>query len=179
MRSRCARVTSHRARGWGCDLSGGVDSTSLCLLAHLHGTELVTLTTHHSDTAGTDARWADLAAAAMPGLDRVHLSPDNRPGYFSGIDQAHPPTDAPSPLPRGRAVHRLGTQQYTDRGVEVHLTGHGGDEVFAARTPTCTTWSATTRAQRRHTCAVTAPDAAGARRASCAGCSTAATTRGG
>lgn len=138
LREELARAVALRARHaapgtrLGCDLSGGMDSTSLCLLAHHHGADLVTLTTHHRDAAGTDARWADLAAVAMPGLDRAHLLPDDIPAYFAGIDQPHPPTDAPSPLPRGRAVFLHSAQQYTRRGVEIHLAGHGGDEVVAA-----------------------------------------------
>ncbi|MCH6161041.1 asparagine synthase-related protein [Streptomyces marispadix] len=116
----------------GCDLSGGMDSTSLCLLAHHHGADMVALTTHHTDASSADSRWADLAATVMPGLDRMHLGPDDLPRYFAGIDEVHPPTDAPSPLPRGRAVFSRSARLYSRRGVQVHLAGHGGDEVVAA-----------------------------------------------
>ena len=132
-RAVALRVRDTAADGpLGCDLSGGMDSTSLCLLAHHHGADLVTLTMHQTDASSADARWADLAATAMPGLDRMHLGPDNLPHYFAGMDEAHPPTDAPSPLPRGRAMLGRSAELYSGRGVRTYVTGHGGDEAVAA-----------------------------------------------
>ncbi|MFI9452452.1 asparagine synthase-related protein [Amycolatopsis sp. NPDC052450] len=116
----------------GCDLSGGMDSTSLCFLAHRQGAELVTITKSGRDANNDDAYWADLAAAAMPGLRREILDANDLPDYYTGIDEPHPPTDAPSPLVRGRVALRLNADRYAHHGVTIHLAGHGGDEVVSA-----------------------------------------------
>ncbi|MDA3647970.1 asparagine synthase-related protein [Saccharopolyspora indica] len=138
LREELARAVALRVRHTspdvrlGCDLSGGMDSTSLCLLADHHGADLVTATLSLSDASSTDAKWADLAAAAMPGLDRFHLGAEDLPACFSGIDGVHPPTDEPSPMPRGRAIFGRVALHYTHHGVGIQLAGHGGDEVVAA-----------------------------------------------
>ncbi|MFI9234514.1 asparagine synthase-related protein [Streptomyces sp. NPDC053079] len=116
----------------GCDLSGGLDSTSLCFLAHQAGVRLVTLTVQLRDPANDDVLWADHAARDLPHATRLVLSSDQAPAQYAAPDRATPATDAPSLLLRSRALLNACAQRYTLHHVAVQLAGHGGDEVLQA-----------------------------------------------
>ncbi|RJO78013.1 asparagine synthetase B family protein [Nocardia panacis] len=130
LRDAVAARTRRASAPVGCDLSGGMDSTALCFLASRG--DPVAVTVHYRDIANDDAHWADLAATALPDLQRLIVESESVPRHFTGIAGEHPPTDAPSPLVRGRAVLGMSADLYARRGVRTHLAGHGGDEVVGA-----------------------------------------------
>ncbi|AZQ69865.1 asparagine synthase [Streptomyces luteoverticillatus] len=117
----------------GCDLSGGLDSTSLCFLAHRFGAaRLVTMTVQLRDPSNDDVLWADRAALSLPLATRLVLHSQALPAQYAALEQAPSVTDAPSLLLRSRAVLDVCAQRYACHRVTVHLAGHGGDEVLQA-----------------------------------------------
>ncbi|MFD9904085.1 asparagine synthase-related protein [Streptomyces sp. NPDC059063] len=113
------------------DLSGGLDSTSLCFLADAAGADLIT---HHwtpADRANDDTPWAERAARHLPAA-RHHMSADpDGPTWYettATADSSH--EEGPLPWARNRAhMRRLLTSMATD-GSRCHLLGVGGDELF-------------------------------------------------
>ncbi|MEU7135044.1 asparagine synthase-related protein [Streptomyces sp. NPDC046261] len=117
----------------GCDLSGGMDSTTIAFLAHRHRTrgELLTTRTEAQDAANDDGTWARRAADALPDARPMVFAKDSVPGSFAGL--RHHPYDHEAPYAWGRVWAELEhiTRRLADRGVSDHLTGHGGDELFS------------------------------------------------
>jgi asparagine synthase (glutamine-hydrolysing) len=118
-----------------CDLSGGLDSTSIAVLAARAlppGRRLPAVTIHpEGDTQGADLRFARLTAAAHQ--DRmVHLllplAAEHLP--YTAIT-AVPATDEPVPstLTRARLTGQLRWMR-THLGTRTHLTGDGGDSIL-------------------------------------------------
>ncbi|RBM07313.1 asparagine synthase-related protein [Streptomyces sp. PT12] len=114
------------------DLSGGLDSTSLCFLAAGEGAELATATLHWSDPANEDPRYAQRAAAALAGrtrITRLVFEPRDLPPLFAGADEPDDPDDEPSTALRDRVQQRLIGEALSARGATLRLTGLGGDHV--------------------------------------------------
>lgn len=133
---RTALENSVRARVVGAstvttDLSGGLDSSTLALLAaRHHGGPLPALTYTDPFAANDeDTGYASLLASREPRLRHVRVEGDARTLPFTGMDEA-PPTDHPSLdtviFARDRARLRPAT------GTSVHLAGDGGDAVLGA-----------------------------------------------
>lgn len=116
----------------GADLSGGLDSTSLCFLAHQAGARLVTMTVQLRDPSNDDVLWADRAARDLPLVTRLVLRSQALPAQYAALEQVSSVTDAPSLLLRSRAVLSACAHQYARHQVSVHLAGHGGDEALQA-----------------------------------------------
>lgn len=124
------------------DLSGGVDSTSLCFLAAAAGADLVTYHVMPLDTANEDTAWAEKAAALLPSA-RHHTLPADRAENLLGVGYGPGATDID---PEGPATWASGLAHVSDlaaravaEGSAMHLTGFGGDELFG-RMPACA-WS--------------------------------------
>ncbi|MEV7088863.1 albusnodin/ikarugamycin family macrolactam cyclase [Streptomyces sp. NPDC093085] len=118
-----------------CDLSGGLDSTSVAVLAASRlpaRHRLNTVTVHpEGDESGADLHYARLASEAYPDRITHHLLPlaDAHLPY-TGISSV-PVTDEPAPSTL--TVARLTTQLCWMRrhlGSRNHLTGDGGDSVL-------------------------------------------------
>lgn len=114
------------------DLSGGMDSTSLALLAARGPAELVTFRLAGEETGSDDTYLAERAVAALPqARHRVHAA-DRTTAMFAGLGPNAPPADTEAPFPlmrdRGRIAHMA--ELMAAEGSRVHLTGHGGDELF-------------------------------------------------
>ncbi len=124
------------------DLSGGLDSTSLCFLASAAGADLVTYHVTPLDGANEDTWWAAKAAALLPAARHRILPADRAENWFTaGYDQAVPGIDPEGPAnwSSGLAhVMDLAARARKD-GAALHLTGFGGDELFG-RMPACA-WS--------------------------------------
>ncbi|GAA4800216.1 asparagine synthase-related protein [Streptomyces ziwulingensis] len=120
------------------DLSGGMDSTTLCFLAGATGTRLVT---HHwlpLDAANDDDRWAVRAAALLPGAAHLRLAPDEGPAWLEPLPGQYGPEDVlegPLPWHRNRSRMEHTARRVAAEGSRLHLTGLGGDELFSP-TPT-------------------------------------------
>lgn len=136
---RGARITrealdaavGHRTDGRsGADLSGGMDSTSLCFLAAERNPELATLNRRgESDAENEHGRLAAESAKQLPAAEHLVLNPREMPSAF---DDPGATTDQeqPSPLFRDLArIHRCG-EFLAEHGVHRQLAGFGGDELF-------------------------------------------------
>ncbi|HKR49330.1 MAG TPA: asparagine synthase-related protein [Pseudonocardiaceae bacterium] len=110
------------------DLSGGLDSTSLCFLAAQAGPP--DLLTFRCTEADDDAAFA---ASGLRHAKHVVLGPADMPGIFAGIADIGD-TEAPYPFIRSLARVRHSARLLAAHGAEMHLAPHGGDELF--HTPT-------------------------------------------
>ncbi|MGM1059566.1 asparagine synthase-related protein [Saccharothrix sp. Mg75] len=116
---------------WGSDLSGGVDSTSLCFLAAGAdaGAGLVTLRWGEAEAGNDDAAFAARAAAALPAARHLVVPQRELPALFSDPGRPGDP-EAPYRFARTLARTTRTALLLAEHGVGVHLAGHGGDEVF-------------------------------------------------
>ncbi|MEH6373496.1 asparagine synthase-related protein [Streptomyces sp. KLMMK] len=113
------------------DLSGGLDSTSLCLLAARGPARLVTVHREATDPGNDDADWTRRAVAALPGAEHQQVGRDRIPLWFAGVNgSSYPPWEEPGTWVRDRARLEDLTQRMTAAGSRLHLTGYGGDELF-------------------------------------------------
>jgi asparagine synthase (glutamine-hydrolysing) len=117
------------------DLSGGLDSTSLCFLATSVGADLVT---HHRmprDQANDDTVWAQRAAGYLPGArHRILRTWESASWYENFGDQGTSRDDAEGPgaWNRNRAYLERLAEADVAEGVNLHLLGLGGDELFSS-----------------------------------------------
>ncbi|MFJ4947239.1 lasso peptide isopeptide bond-forming cyclase [Streptomyces sp. NPDC088760] len=112
-----------------CDLSGGLDSTSVCFLADRSPARVVASTWPGRDPADTDLSWALRAMAYLPDVEHVVWDADASPLVYEdllGIDDL---LDEPTigVMDRSRVLHHL--PGLAARGSRLHLTGIGGDHV--------------------------------------------------
>lgn len=87
----------------GADLSGGMDSTSVCFLAAEAGARLVTATLHGTGIGNEDHAYARYAAEHLPVIQRLVFASGELPGHFSGLQVRHDPADESSAVERDRA----------------------------------------------------------------------------
>lgn len=130
-RALLACVGARTAATVSADLSGGLDSTSLCFLADAAGADLVT---HHwtpADPANDDTEWAARAAHHLPGA-RHHVGADHSaPSWYettATVDSGH--EEGPLPWARTRGHTRRLLSTVAADGSRCHLVGVGGDELF-------------------------------------------------
>ncbi|MEO3756279.1 asparagine synthase-related protein [Streptomyces sp. B6B3] len=128
-----ARVDAAADGPVGADLSGGMDSTSLCFVAARTGARLVTCTATTADVGNDDLRWAEQAATHLPGSEGLLAGPAEIGGQFDGFERAETGLDEPFREVRARQLITRKTRLAADRGARVYLSGMGGDEV--ARVP--------------------------------------------
>lgn len=113
------------------DLSGGLDSTSLCFVADKSdGAPLATLHYEALGGRGEDLAWARRAAAELPRARHVVVRPEETPDWYAPL--AHTPHDREGPLMfvRSRAVVEHQAALISSLGARRHLQGVGGDELF-------------------------------------------------
>ncbi|WP_423461872.1 albusnodin/ikarugamycin family macrolactam cyclase [Promicromonospora sp. MS192] len=129
------RVRVDDATSPSSDLSGGLDSSTLTLLAahRLSPDRSVAAFTVHApyDHPAGDLRYA-LDAAQRPGVAH-HLLPLKATHLpYGGLD-AIPATDEPAPSTRAYARFAYQLTAMADRvGTDAHLTGDGGDSLLCA-----------------------------------------------
>lgn len=124
---------THGVRTLSADLSGGMDSTSLCFLAAESVDRLVTTRWQATDPADEDQEWADRAAADLPSTTRhLLLTRNQTPRWFADLTTAQQDEEAPFAWIRTRRRLEHQARQVADLGATRHLTGHGGDELFLA-----------------------------------------------
>jgi asparagine synthase (glutamine-hydrolysing) len=122
------------ATGLSSDLSGGLDSTSITVLAATATTRrrLNAVTVHPAgNLGGADLHHARLAAAHFPHHITHHLLPLSEEHLPYTRITAVPATDEPAPstLSRARLVGQLDWMR-DELGSRTHLTGDGGDSVL-------------------------------------------------
>lgn len=132
LREEFSAAVAARMRGIdtvSCDLSGGLDSTSVCFLAAQQDARLVAYTATGRDPADDDVAWARLAVAALPGVTHEVLPRERVPLAYQGITEATDPLDEPYDGLLDRAQALLALKRVAAHGSQLHLTGFGGDEV--------------------------------------------------
>ncbi|WP_406638456.1 asparagine synthase-related protein [Amycolatopsis sp. WGS_07] len=113
------------------DLSGGMDSTTLCFLAAEHTPDLLTFRWTEGSVANDDPIFAAKAAQLLPHAEHLDLRGSDSPALFA---PPYSTTDleAPWAMTRGVTSSAYGTRVLAEHGSGLHLAGHGGDEVFTA-----------------------------------------------
>ncbi|MFE7317527.1 asparagine synthase-related protein [Streptomyces sp. NPDC057555] len=120
------------------DLTGGLDSTSVCFLAARDGTELITTAWEGRDPADDDPLWSAHSAYR---LSRVRRAGCHLPLPYTGAPTWYTPpeqpadTDPAGPLGAVREAARLVHQArlVAAFGSRMHLAGTGGDALFTPR----------------------------------------------
>lgn len=135
LRTALADAVAARTRGaatLGCDLSGGMDSTSLAFLAARDAgcRRLVTVRREAEDAANDDATWAGIAARALPGAEPLVLPRSAVPFAFAEQLGRDDDLEAPYAWNRARGVTTHVARELAARGVAHHISGHGGDQLF-------------------------------------------------
>ncbi|MEU3980637.1 asparagine synthase-related protein [Streptomyces sp. NPDC026672] len=119
--------------GIGADLSGGLDSTSLCFLAAESGARLLTHHWRPRDRGNDDTVWARRAAERLPHARHEVFEAREAPGWFAHQEDPHGLRDDVEGLSawnRNRTqMEHLARLDAAD-GCDVHLIGLGGDELF-------------------------------------------------
>jgi asparagine synthase (glutamine-hydrolysing) len=130
LRDAVAARTSDRAVV-SADLSGGLDSTSLCFLAATTGARLLTYHWRPLDPANDDSRWAETAAGYLPNAQHRVIGPDEAPAWF-GTGSGHGDPEGPLVWSRNRRNLEYLAKLDAAGGSGLHLIGVGGDELFGA-----------------------------------------------
>ncbi|NUS88923.1 MAG: asparagine synthase [Streptomyces sp.] len=127
------RVRTRGTQPVSADLSGGMDSTSIALLAARHRpspTTFTTFTMENDDQADEDVQWARQAAAGLPNLNHIVYSNRELPRFFGGLMEVDGVPDEPSTAvlsaPRLRAIR----QRALAHRSRLHLDGLGGDQLL-------------------------------------------------
>ncbi|KAB7842809.1 lasso peptide isopeptide bond-forming cyclase [Streptomyces mobaraensis] len=120
---------THRGSTVSCDLSGGLDSTSVCFLAAASPARVIASTWPGRDPADSDLAWARRAARHLPHVEHVVWDADESPLVYTDLLDIDEPMDEPTigVMDRARALHHL--PELARRGSSTHLTGIGGDHV--------------------------------------------------
>ncbi|MBE9162969.1 albusnodin/ikarugamycin family macrolactam cyclase [Tychonema sp. LEGE 06208] len=118
------------------DLSGGMDSTSLSLIAAKtlanQGRKLHTITFASSSvTELEDLKYAQQAASFYPNISSVVLDSNKFPMAYSNLDEM-PMTDEPAPVATTLGRFLYGLEVVKSKGSQLHLSGDGGDAVLLA-----------------------------------------------
>lgn len=116
----------------GADLSGGMDSTSLCFLAASGPARLLTYRHGSVDPAHDDAAWARIAIDALPATEHVDAGTDGLPAVFAGLTALEADPEEPFRWVRSHARLAHLAQRMAATGARLHMTGDGGDELFGS-----------------------------------------------
>ncbi|MFJ9848635.1 lasso peptide isopeptide bond-forming cyclase [Streptomyces sp. NPDC101150] len=111
------------------DLSGGMDSTSLCFLAARNAPDLLTFRWGEAEAGNDDAAFAAHSIGSLDRAEHLVVPPAELPALFADAD-ALIDAEEPYPFVRTAARTRHTAQLLADRGSRRHLAGHGGDELF-------------------------------------------------
>lgn len=131
LREALVSAVNVRSGGGGtvsCDLSGGMDSTTMCFLAARGPAKVIASTMPTVDPADDDETWARRAAAHLPEVEHLVSPVEDLPAaqYTTRLDDL---LDEPTLAMVGRPtlVYRLPSLHAA--GSRLHLTGAGGDHV--------------------------------------------------
>jgi asparagine synthase (glutamine-hydrolysing) len=133
-----------------CDLSGGLDSTTLSFLASHSSSRVVAITHVGADPGNEDAAWAT-QAAEMLSVEHMLFDPEQLPFQFANVRNAGRGQDNPLVRVRTATQDAYLSELLVRRGSRLHLVGHGGDEVLEAPPAYLhTTWRAHPRIAADH-----------------------------
>jgi asparagine synthase (glutamine-hydrolysing) len=123
------RLRTGRTGPVTCDLSGGLDSTSVALLAGRERTLRAVTVVDEACANDEDVILSGVAATACPGLEHVLVPAERR--VFDDLMDA-PATDQPLADACRWAMRSDNLRLPRDVGSAVHLTGSGGDTVLTS-----------------------------------------------
>jgi len=131
----CAAVEARTGAGGtiSCDLSGGLDSTSLCFLAAQGDAHLLTMTFDWLDPSNDDRAWAERAVKkliAVADVECLFLGQEEIPLMYAAVQQAGTGVDVPIGDVRERARFTYVARKLFERGSRLHVGGFGGDAIF-------------------------------------------------
>ncbi|GAB2926035.1 albusnodin/ikarugamycin family macrolactam cyclase [Streptomyces mayteni] len=112
------------------DLSGGLDSTTVAVLAAARRPVFAVTYTHPALGNGDDLHHAGTAARGAPAIERHLVSGSDADLPYGSLNSV-PPTDAPTSDLLTLARRRAYLMPAARRDSEVHLTGNGGDAVLS------------------------------------------------
>jgi asparagine synthase (glutamine-hydrolysing) len=143
----------------GCDLSGGLDSTSLAFVTTDLHDALTLYTIDGQERVGEDRHWSSLAAKELAHVRRRVLPRHETPSILDDLYRHIAPLDRPN-FGHPSAARFLATvMQSHDDGAELHLNGLGGDQLFVGppavmhdsiRTRPIAAWSQLTSITQSH-----------------------------
>lgn len=113
------------------DLSGGMDSTSLCFLAAAGGSRLFTTTWQAQDPANEDSYWAQRSALALPDAEHEFIARDRAPAWYTDPAGVMAPAEEPFGWVHDRVKLLAMLERVAARGSRMHLCGGGGDQLFS------------------------------------------------
>jgi asparagine synthase (glutamine-hydrolysing) len=116
-------VRAAHARRLSSDFSGGLDSTTLALLATRAGHQVLAVTHEDPAIVNDDTEYAKRLAAGEDLLTHVIAASGSL--FFDNLETA-PPTDQPLSDTARWAVHAGFRQPVRDYAADVHLTGSEG-----------------------------------------------------
>ncbi|MFE7664193.1 asparagine synthase-related protein [Streptomyces celluloflavus] len=128
LREAVAQRQPHRGR-LSADLSGGMDSTSLCFLAAEHHPDLLTFRWTGGSAINDDPRYAAEAERLLEHAEHLTVRETDAPPVFAP-PYSLPDTEAPRSLTRGMNAIRSEIRLLVEHGATRHLAGHGADELF-------------------------------------------------
>ncbi|TDD27625.1 lasso peptide isopeptide bond-forming cyclase [Actinomadura sp. KC06] len=132
LRTALSRAVEVRTAGGGtvsCDLSGGLDSTSVCFLAARGDAGIIASTWPGRDPADEDLMWARRAAERLPGVEHAVWPADESPLVYADLLDIDDPLDEPTIGMMDRARVLSHVPRLVAKGSRLHLTGIGGDQV--------------------------------------------------
>lgn len=133
LRDALITAVADRNTGTGrlsADMSGGIDSTSLCFLAATNTPRLIAFRWGAADGGNDDEFFATHAARHLPQAEHLIVPHDQLPDVFAEPGAF---VDIEQPYPFTRTISRI---RYTAEllaanGSELHIAGHGADEQFS------------------------------------------------
>lgn len=115
-----------------CDLSGGLDSTSLFHLLADQRSDLATFTSGSLGTYESEFKWAAIGLGTRNISTQLKFPPNNLPLPFDSMTEYVPPSDGPHigliTQERTRRIAKF----VSEAGFNTHVMGHGADELFAS-----------------------------------------------
>jgi asparagine synthase (glutamine-hydrolysing) len=112
------------------DLSGGIDSTSLCFLSARDTPNLLTFRWGEAESSNDDAVYASRALELLNHAEHLVIPQSELPEIFAEPD-VPACGDEPLALTRATARIRHNARLLAHHGSGRHLAGHGGDELFS------------------------------------------------
>ncbi len=113
------------------DFSGGLDSTSIALLAARAGHEVFAVTRDDPTSRKDDVLFAERAAACDPLIRHVVVGGDDEALFFDRMDAA-PRTDQPYTDAARWSLRHSYHRHVLAYGSQLHFTGSGGDTLLCA-----------------------------------------------
>ncbi|MFE1824189.1 asparagine synthase-related protein [Streptomyces anulatus] len=113
------------------DLSGGMDSTSLCFLAAGGEARLFTAAWQAQDPANEDSYWAQRSALALPDAEHEFVDRDEAPAWYTDPAGVMAAAEEPFGWVHDRVKLLGALERMAARGSRLHLSGGGGDQLFS------------------------------------------------